>query len=359
MLFLVAWPTRSWGDAKESGVYISRSSAVVSEGPRESQFGRNLVLLVLLLRYAPIAAQLRVLKSDRRHWAPRCLIHRNLFVIVEVNRGVSRWSSNFDIEAFLNWGNFLSLLLVIRVAATMAVAVRVASAWKVSSTAVARCWGEPARIAERLVLHSHNACSSSPSMAGVPPLSNPADSAVRCQAAVLTASRETVQDTVTEREAETRFLEDARAALRGSLEAASVSGRAECHHHEECRLLLEEPSLMPIAIAEPTAEIFHPESRVYYGKRGGGDANVGLTTAKPLTPANSSQDRSGVLASFESALQEAGRNADTLSKLAVMAWRKLGDADKAEELYKQALQLSPEDCNIQASYAEFLWQCDV
>jgi len=45
--------------------------------------------------------------------------------------------------------------------------------------------------------------------------------------------------------------------------------------------------------------------------------------------------------------------------LAVRAWRNLDDADRAEALYMKALELAPEDSAIQASYAEFLWQCDV
>ena len=68
--------------------------------------------------------------------------------------------------------------------------------------------------------------------------------------------------------------------------------------------------------------------------------------------------KSEMVAAFEAALQEAGRNAEKLGQLAARAWRKLGDADRAEQLYTQALQLAPDDSAIQASYAQFLWQCE-
>lgn len=89
-----------------------------------------------------------------------------------------------------------------------------------------------------------------------------------------------------EREVEMRFLEDVRVVFCGSLEVVLVSGRVECYYYEECWFFLEELSLMFIVIVEFIVEIFYLESWVYYGKRGGGDVNVGLIIVKFLILVN-------------------------------------------------------------------------
>ena len=133
----------------------------------------------------------------------------------------------------------------------------------------------------------------------------------RCRAAAVSTSVREV-----EVEAEVQ-----RAALRGSFEAASVS--------EECRM--------------------------YYGRRGGGDAYM-VTEAD--VPAEEETDGEMMVAALEAALAGAGRNAESLCEMAMRAWRKLGDADRAEQLFLEALQVAPDNSAVQASYAQFLWQCD-
>lgn len=245
----------------------------------------------------------------------------------------------------------------------MALVVRTVGAWRAmpsglmatscGSAARVVCGVEPTRKAQQVLSHSDNTSSNLPR-------SSSGDGGVRrCQAASSTAVRETTADGATS-EMETRCMEESRAALRGSFEAASVSGRSGTA--EECRPVHEVARLLSIAMAETTVEIAAEPSeqmRAYYGRRGGGDWYPGLTTPKPLEPEPETIiDKSEMLASFETALQEAGRNAEVIAILAVRAWRKLGDADRAEELYVKALELAPENNTIQASYAEFLWQCD-
>ena len=64
---------------------------------------------------------------------------------------------------------------------------------------------------------------------------------------------------------------------------------------------------------------------MYYGRKAWGDAYI-----VPLGTDDGAEvhmGRSEMVATFEAALQEAGRNASMLGKLMARAWRKLGDAD--------------------------------
>jgi len=63
--------------------------------------------------------------------------------------------------------------------------------------------------------------------------------------------------------------------------------------------------------------------------------------------------------SFEEAMQNVSFDSQHLSDFAVFSWKSLGDVDKAEDLYQEALDhASPDNTDVLASYANFLWQCD-
>lgn len=63
--------------------------------------------------------------------------------------------------------------------------------------------------------------------------------------------------------------------------------------------------------------------------------------------------------SFELAMQDVSCDSQHLSDFAMFSWKSLGDVDKAEELYQEALDhASCDNTEILASYANFLWQCD-
>lgn len=217
-------------------------------------------------------------------------------------------------------------------------------AWKLiaDSAAQARvvtCGVDPSRINQQSL-----SCNSDYPSGSWLSISTSGDAALRCQAATWTAARETA-------EVEMRSLEDSRAVLLGSFEMASASGFEECDAVSQ-----QEEQFLGFAMAEPISAA-QPQ-RLYHGRRGGGDGYAGLeTTAKLVTPTLSKSEI--LLASFEVALKEAGRNAEMVASLAVRAWRNLGDANRAEALFLEALELAPQDSPIHASYAEFLWQCDV
>ncbi|KAG0595534.1 hypothetical protein M758_UG174600 [Ceratodon purpureus] len=218
-----------------------------------------------------------------------------------------------------------------------------------------RCGVEPTRKASQQVLPSKKVQAS-----GLLMSSSWEGAQLRCQAATLTAFREfATADEVLEREVEMQ-----RSALRGNFEAASVSGRSECNlGTDECRPVLDEARVLFIAghveATMDTAAEACEQSRMYYGRRGGGDAYSRVPNSKPADTAEDvHMGKSERVAAFEAALQGAGRNAEMLCQMAMRAWRKLGDADRAEQLYMEALQLALEDSTVQASYAQFLWQCD-
>jgi hypothetical protein len=109
----------------------------------------------------------------------------------------------------------------------MAVAmVRTVGAWRVVSNAMVtssvRCAVESTRTVQRVLARKSTQLWISSSGDGAQ---------LRCQAATLTAARElATAGGAVEREVEVRGVEESRAALRGSFEAASVSGGAEeCH----------------------------------------------------------------------------------------------------------------------------------
>lgn len=168
--------------------------------------------------------------------------------------------------------------------------------------------------------------------------------AFRCQATTLTGARQS-SDVETQ-----RCLDDSRALLRDSFDAASGSG------FEECGTGSPEERALCMAMAASSAG---EEARVFHGRRGGGDWYPGLATASVSEQEMPVISKSELRASFEAALQEAGRNAGVVASVAARVWRTLGDADRAEALFLQALELAPQDSAIHASYAEFLWQCDV
>ena len=237
---------------------------------------------------------------------------------------------------------------------------RTVGSWRVIPSAVTsstRCGVEPTRKASQQVLPRRA------SAAGLAVSSSGEGAQLRCQAAMLTAVRElATADGVFEREVERRYIEESHAVLRGSFEAASVSGRSEWLGTEECRPVVDEAWVLSVAGVEATVDMAaeaYEQSRMYYGRRGGGD---GYSETANLKPADTEEDvhmgKSERVAAFEAALQGAGRNAEMLCQMAMRAWRKLGDADRAEQLYMEALQLAPEDSTVQASYAQFLWQCD-
>lgn len=63
--------------------------------------------------------------------------------------------------------------------------------------------------------------------------------------------------------------------------------------------------------------------------------------------------------SFELAIQDVPYDSQHLSDFAIFSWKSVGDVDKAEELYQEALDhASCDNTEILASYANFLWQCD-
>lgn len=199
------------------------------------------------------------------------------------------------------------------------------------------CAGEPAGKAQRVSTRRANGAGQ----VAMPTSGDGAAAQLRCQAAAtLTAVREVAMA----EETESRHLDESRAALAESFQAAAVSGRMECVDTQECR---------------PVVDMAYEQTRMYYGRRGGGDAYM-PASMNPVDAdeAEVQMGQSEMVAAFEAALQEAGRSAEKLGQLAAQAWRKLGDADRAEQLYMQALQLAPEDSAIQASYAQFLWQCD-
>ncbi|XP_024366202.1 uncharacterized protein [Physcomitrium patens] len=61
---------------------------------------------------------------------------------------------------------------------------------------------------------------------------------------------------------------------------------------------------------------------------------------------------------FEAALQEAPCNAQLLSEFAGFTWEAMRDPDAADRLYNQALDVSPDDPDLLASHALFLWRSD-
>jgi hypothetical protein len=217
----------------------------------------------------------------------------------------------------------------------MAVAmVRTVGSWRAMSSSMAtstvRCAVEPTRTVQRVLARKSTQLW----------ISNSGDGAqLRCQAATLTAARElATADAAVER----RGVEESRAALRDSFEAASVSGRAEeCH---------------PVWDEAMAAEAYE-QSRMYYGRRGGGDAHSGMATTK-VADVEEEDVQAQVGRSEAVAVQGAGRSAEALCEMATRAWRRVGDAERAEQLFLAALQLAPGDCAVQACYAQFLWQCD-
>nr|PNR52848.1 hypothetical protein PHYPA_009223 [Physcomitrium patens] len=240
----------------------------------------------------------------------------------------------------------------------MAMVVRTAGAWGVSTVAQVRCGVEPVLYAKQALMHSCNLSRRGNGLS----ISKSGDAALRCEAATLTAARVAIPDKVSGGGVEMRRMDETRAALCESLEVASVIRRVECISNEECRPIHGESKFVSCTVVESTVvgiELYQ-QCRVHHGKRGGGDAGLGLMTPLVVhkTAARDTQCKTEILANFEAVLQGASRNAEVLSKLALMAWRKLGDADMAEELYTEAIQLSPGDYTIQKSYAEFLWQCD-
>ncbi|CAN8273238.1 unnamed protein product, partial [Cochlearia groenlandica] len=57
-------------------------------------------------------------------------------------------------------------------------------------------------------------------------------------------------------------------------------------------------------------------------------------------------------------LTENGRDGEILSMYGEMLWKNHGDGVRAQSYFDQAVQSSPNDCNVLASYARFLWDTE-
>ncbi|CAA7025422.1 unnamed protein product [Microthlaspi erraticum] len=57
-------------------------------------------------------------------------------------------------------------------------------------------------------------------------------------------------------------------------------------------------------------------------------------------------------------LSENGRDGEMLSMYGDLIWKNHGDGVRAQSYFDQAVQSSPDDCNVLASYARFLWDTE-
>lgn len=186
---------------------------------------------------------------------------------------------------------------------------------------------------------------------------------VRCGATTTTSTM--FRDGVLEREV--RGDEDIDSMSAGSnsrahasrcFEAEADVGRVECNG-KGCRPVYEEEPRF-LSVAYPV----HDEASSWSG---GFPSHADLhIKIQPQVPREAKRGRQGrflnqtaaTTRSFEVALQDASHDSQHLSDFAVFSWKSLGDMDKVEELYQEALDASPDDTDILASYASFLWQCD-
>lgn len=171
---------------------------------------------------------------------------------------------------------------------------------------------------------------------------------VRCRA---TAS------TISEREVVQRGdLENAHSNSRPmnvmSFELAEADvGRVECNG-KGCRPVYEDDTALSMAYP-----VHHQDSWGLFPSH----AEVQIKIEPQITGEHLGLNyRSGAMtrSSFEGAMQEVSHDLQHLSEFAVFLWKSLGDVDKAEELYQEALVADPDDTDVLASYANFLWQCD-
>ncbi|EFH43506.1 hypothetical protein ARALYDRAFT_491493 [Arabidopsis lyrata subsp. lyrata] len=57
-------------------------------------------------------------------------------------------------------------------------------------------------------------------------------------------------------------------------------------------------------------------------------------------------------------LSENGRDGELLSMYGDLIWKNHGDGVRAHSYFDQAVQFSPDDCHVLASYARFLWDAE-
>ncbi|KAF8110918.1 hypothetical protein N665_0078s0105 [Sinapis alba] len=57
-------------------------------------------------------------------------------------------------------------------------------------------------------------------------------------------------------------------------------------------------------------------------------------------------------------LSEDGRDGEMLSMYGDLIWKNHGDGARAQSYFDQAVQSSPDDCHVLASYARFLWDTE-
>lgn len=171
---------------------------------------------------------------------------------------------------------------------------------------------------------------------------------VRCGAAsTSTISR---RDEILEREEETLH------SWPNVFEAEADVGRVECCG-KGCRPVYEEEaSTSFLTMACPVANFLledfpsHAELQIKIEPQIEQQESGGLRFLSPSA---------ATTRSFELAMQDVSYDSRHLSDFADFSWKSLGDVDKAEELYQEALDhASCDNTEILASYANFLWQCD-
>nr|XP_024373113.1 uncharacterized protein LOC112281143 [Physcomitrium patens]PNR56040.1 hypothetical protein PHYPA_006937 [Physcomitrium patens] len=140
---------------------------------------------------------------------------------------------------------------------------------------------------------------------------------------------------------DSKYLSGARptATLQEFFEANAASGRVECSGRG-CRLIYENT----VQVVEQTSSLTHC-----------GFKTISSHLLSDFFTLDTNSDLKEV---FEAALQDSPWNPHIMSEFAGFTWDAMGDPDAAEKLYTQAIDALPDDPDVLASHALFLWHSD-